>query len=272
MLRWISVAATVVLVAGTLAAYLKYRAVYDSIARVPVTDLGKRPVQFSTSSLNILVYGSDGRAGLTHHQQVELHTGNDQGQNTNTVMLVHISPGRHQVTVMSIPRDTMVPMYQCDGGAGYPAGGPIRTRTSSSTPCCPSAAHRACSRPSNRRPGYFVDHFRRAGHARLREGHQRRGRRERVRAPFNVNDPVSGLQLTAGEPHINGIQALAFWRTREDIGTGSGPRTDPARPVHVGTGGQGRAGRRPAVQPDPAAQRGHRRCRLDDHGLRHERV
>ena len=42
-----------------------------------------------------------------------------------------------------------------------------------------------------------------------------------VCVPYNVNDPVSGLDLPAGEHHINGIQALAFWRTREDIGTGS---------------------------------------------------
>ena len=42
-----------------------------------------------------------------------------------------------------------------------------------------------------------------------------------VCVPFNVNDPVSGLNLPAGEHHIDGIQALAFWRTREDIGTGS---------------------------------------------------
>jgi hypothetical protein len=32
---------------------------------------------------------------------------------------------------------------------------------------------------------------------------------------------MSGLNLAAGEQHINGIQALAFWRTREDLGDGS---------------------------------------------------
>jgi hypothetical protein len=36
-----------------------------------------------------------------------------------------------------------------------------------------------------------------------------------------VNDPVSGLSLPSGENHISGVQALAFWRTREDIGNGS---------------------------------------------------
>jgi len=42
-----------------------------------------------------------------------------------------------------------------------------------------------------------------------------------VCVPFNVNDTVSGLNLPAGKDHINGVQALAFWRTREAIGNGS---------------------------------------------------
>ena len=42
-----------------------------------------------------------------------------------------------------------------------------------------------------------------------------------VCVPFNVHDPVSGMNLPAGEQHINGVQALAFWWTREDIGNGS---------------------------------------------------
>ena len=32
---------------------------------------------------------------------------------------------------------------------------------------------------------------------------------------------MSGLKLTAGRHHIRGAQALAFWRTREDLGFGS---------------------------------------------------
>ncbi len=42
-----------------------------------------------------------------------------------------------------------------------------------------------------------------------------------VCVPFNVNDTTSGLKLKAGEQHISGIQALAFWRTRENLGDGS---------------------------------------------------
>ena len=36
VLRWVAVGAVVIVSAGTLAAYLKYRAVYDSITRVTV--------------------------------------------------------------------------------------------------------------------------------------------------------------------------------------------------------------------------------------------
>ena len=65
VLRWVAVAAVVIVAAGTLTAYLKYRAVYDSITRVtvPSTALGHRPPVYSTNSQNILVYGDDSRAG-----------------------------------------------------------------------------------------------------------------------------------------------------------------------------------------------------------------
>ncbi|HET9967415.1 MAG TPA: LCP family protein, partial [Streptosporangiaceae bacterium] len=42
-----------------------------------------------------------------------------------------------------------------------------------------------------------------------------------VCVPFNVNDTTSGLKLNQGEQHISGVQALAFWRTRENLGNGS---------------------------------------------------
>src|SRR4029077_11112858 len=121
VLRWVAVGAVVIVAAGTLGAYLKYRAVYDSITRVsvPSTALGHRPPVYSTNSLNLLVYGDDNRAGLTPHQQYILRTGHDQSNNTDPIMLVHISPARHQVTVISIPRATMVPVSQCGGVPGH---------------------------------------------------------------------------------------------------------------------------------------------------------
>jgi LCP family protein required for cell wall assembly len=222
VLRWVAVAAVVILAAGTLAAYLKYRAVYDSITRVnvPGAELGQRPQQYSTSSENILVYGSDSRKGLDAHQQYILHTGSDQGNNTDTIMLIHLSPGRHLVTVMSIPRDTMVPMYECDSGPGYPgqqadsnAYVQINSLLAAGGPVC-------LWKTVEQQTGIFINHFIGIGMLGFVKVVNDLGG-VNVCVPFNVNDPVSGLTLPSGENHIDGVEALAFWRTREDIGNGS---------------------------------------------------
>ena len=222
VLRWVAVGAVVILAAGTLAAYLKYRAVYDSITRVnvPGSELGQRPPEYSTASENILVYGDDSRKGLDAHQQYILHTGSDQTDNTDTIMIVHLSPGRHAVTVMSIPRDTMVPMYQCDAGPGYPASRPTPTPTCRSTRCWRSGGPVCLWKTVEQTTGIFINHFIGIGMLGFVKVVNDLGG-VNVCVPYNVNDPVSGLDLPAGEHHIDGIQALAFWRTREDIGTGS---------------------------------------------------
>ena len=222
VLRWVAVGAVVIVAAGTLGAYLKYRAVYDSITRVtvPSTALGHRPPVYSTNSLNILVYGDDNRAGLTPHQQYVLRTGHDQSNNTDTIMLVHISPGRHRLTVMSIPRDTMVPVYQCDSGPGYAgqqaspgAAVQINSLLQIGGPTC-------LWKTVEQVTGVRIDHFIGIGMLGFVKVVDDLGG-VNVCVPFRVNDPVSGLNLKSGEQHISGIQALAFWRTREDIGNGS---------------------------------------------------
>jgi len=222
VLRWVAVAAVVIVVAGTLTAYLKYRAVYDSITRVtvPGQDLGHRPPVYSTGSLNILVYGSDSRKGLTPHQQYILRTGDDQTDNTDTIMLVHFSPGRQRVSVVSIPRDTMVPQYSCPSGPGFtgqqadPAAEvQINSLLEIGGPTC-------LWKTVEQVTGVFISHFIGIGMLGFVNVINDLGG-VNVCVPYKVNDPVSGLNLKAGEQHISGIQALAFWRTREDIGTGS---------------------------------------------------
>jgi LCP family protein required for cell wall assembly len=222
VLRWVAVGAVVIVVAGTLAAYLKYRAVYDSITRitVPSTELGQRPPQYSTTSENILVYGDDSRKGLDRHEQYILRTGDDQTDNTDTIMVVHISPGRHEVTVMSIPRDTMVPTYQCDSGPGY-TGQQANPNSDVIINSLLQIGGPGCLwKTIEQATGIYINHFIGIGMLGFVKVVDDLGG-VNVCVPFTVNDPVSGLDMAAGEHHINGIQALAFWRTREDIGTGS---------------------------------------------------
>ena len=222
VLRWVAVAAVVILAAGTLTVYLKYRAIYDSITRVnvPGSELGQRPPEYSTDSENILVYGDDSRKGLDKHQQFILHTGSDQTNNTDTIMIIHLSPGRHLVTVMSIPRDTMVPMYQCDAGPGYP-GQQANPNSMVQINSLLAAGGPVCLwKTVEQQTGIFINHFIGIDMLGFVKVVNDLGG-VNVCVPFNVNDPVSGLSLPAGENHINGVQALAFWRTREDIGNGS---------------------------------------------------
>jgi LCP family protein required for cell wall assembly len=219
-LRWVSLGVVVILALGVVSVYGKYRQVYDSIKRVPLTDLGKRPVDYSTASMNILVYGSDSRAGLDAHQQYIFHTGDDQSDNTDTIMLIHMSPGRHLITVLSIPRDTMVPMYQCAAGPGYPGqqADPsqyviINSLLSVGGPSC-------LFETIEQQTGIYINHFIGLGMLGFVNVIDDLGG-VNVCVPFAVSDPMSGLDLPAGKDHVTGVQALAFWRTREDIGTGS---------------------------------------------------
>jgi LCP family protein required for cell wall assembly len=219
-LRWTALVVVVIVAGGVVTAYTKYKQIDDSIKRVPLTDLGKRPPQYSTASENILVYGSDSRAGLDAHEQFILHTGDDQTNNTDTIMLIHMSPGRHLITVLSIPRDTMVPMYQCAAGPGYPGqqADPdqfviINSLLAAGGPSC-------LFKTIEQQTGIFINHFIGLGMLGFVNVINDLGG-VNVCVPFAVDDPVSGLQLPAGKDHVTGVQALAFWRTREDIGTGS---------------------------------------------------
>ncbi len=68
------------------------------------------------------------RVALTRRQQLALHVGASSGElNTDTMMLVHISPAHSRVTVVSLPRDTWVniPGHGMNKiNAAYALGGP----------------------------------------------------------------------------------------------------------------------------------------------------
>ncbi len=45
----------------------------------------------SSGPLNVLLAGVDQRTGLTHHQELALHVGDDVSSNSDTLMLIHVS-------------------------------------------------------------------------------------------------------------------------------------------------------------------------------------
>jgi LCP family protein required for cell wall assembly len=214
---WTSVALVAVLVAGALVAYAKYRSYWDSIQRVDVAGLvGRQPPKLNNAE-NILVLGSDTRVG---QRGIGGSQGLIPGQRSDTLMLLHISPGHRRVTVVSIPRETMVPVLSCaasDGTTGQQAAPGqeelINAALNFGGPACTWKTFEAVTH-------IHIDHFILLDFTGFEKIINDLGGVD-VCLPVKVNDPLSGLSLSAGVHHVFGREALAFWRTREDLGDGS---------------------------------------------------
>lgn len=220
ILGWASAVLAVAVTAGLLGAYWKYRTVWSSIHHVSVTGLGKRPPKY-TNALNLLVFASGNTAGLTRRQERTLHVGIEAGDAVSeTIMVVHISPGRRRVTVLNIPRDTVVPVYACAAGngvAGQQASpGSVEQIDNTLTNGGPSCLWKTIEQQT----GIRIDHFVEMGYLGVVNVVNDIGGVS-VCLPFTVHNRQSGLRLARGQHHINGVQFLEFWRTRENIGTGS---------------------------------------------------
>ncbi len=220
ILAWTSVVVAAIVVAGSLTAYVKVRTVLDSIHHTTLTDLGKRPPKY-TNALNLLVFGTDKRAGLSAHLQVKLHVGTNQGENnTDTIMVVHISPGRGKVTALSLPRDLMLPAYECAPGGGGPGQQQDMTAQVQINSLFAIGGPSCLVKTVEQVTGIRLDHFIELGFGGFVNAINDLGG-VNVCLPFAINDYNSGLNLSKGPHHINGITALEFWRTRYSIGDGT---------------------------------------------------
>jgi LCP family protein required for cell wall assembly len=211
----VSIVVTLALVIGSLYAYLRYRSVWDSINRIDVSkDLGNRPPKYG-NALNVLLIGSDSRKG--RNGKIGGYT---PGQRSDTVMVLHISPGRHTAVVLSFPRDSVVPVFQCAAIGGTPG-----------QQAQPGQVEQLNSTFAFGGPGCLQKTLEDTTHIRLDDFIQLTfvGFEKvindiggvNVCLPQSVNVPQSGLHLSRGRHHIYGGQALAFWRSRESLGMGS---------------------------------------------------
>jgi LCP family protein required for cell wall assembly len=213
---WLSVAVVAILVMAIVGVYFVYRSDYQSIKRIDVAGIvGKQPPKLNNAE-NILLIGSDTRVG-----QHGLGGGPDSGcACSDTLMVLHISPGHHSVTVMSIPRDSMVPVEACapsDGTPGQDAAPGEFERINSTL----AYGGPACTfKVVGDQTGIHLDHFIELNFTGFINVVNDLGG-VNVCLPFTVDDQMSGLNLTAGVHHIDGKTALSFWRTREDVGEGS---------------------------------------------------
>jgi LCP family protein required for cell wall assembly len=213
VLAWVAAALVVVLVGGVLTAYAVYRDVFDKIHQVNVTGLGNRPRSYDNAQ-NILVIGSDTRHGK--NSKFGRHV---SGQRSDTIMVLHLSPGVRRAVVLSIPRDSVVPILACpqeSGSPGQPAQpGQVEQINETFANGGPGCLWKTIEHTTNIRLNHFAElNFTGFEHVINDLGGVR------ICLPFPINDPRSKLHLTAGIHHVGGAEALAYWRVRY-IGVGS---------------------------------------------------
>ena len=213
ILAWVAVALSIALVAGVLTAYVAYRNVFSNIKHVRVAGLGKRPRTFDRS-MNILVIGSDTRKGK--NAKFGKHIG---GQRSDTILVVHLSPGFRHAVVLSLPRDSVVPVLSCPKVPGSPG------QTAQ-----PGQVEQINATFANGGPGCLWKTIEQTTHIRLNHFAELNFSGfisvindlggVSICLPYAIHDRRSKLRLSRGIHHVMGAEALAYWRVRY-IGVGS---------------------------------------------------
>jgi len=184
-----------VVVLGVAAAGL-YFDLNSKLTRVNVLT----PTGFTSAGTNWLIAGSDSRGGLTRAEEAQLALGHDiSGGRSDTIMLLHMPSNGTRPTLVSIPRDSYVPI-QGHGynkiNAAYSLGGP-----------------KLLIQTVQNRTGLHIDHYMGIGFGGLVDVVNDVGG-VTVCLPGPMKDPKAGLNLKAGCQVLNGDQALGFVRTR----------------------------------------------------------
>lgn len=167
----------------------------------------------NTPGTNWLIVGSDSRAGLTADQADELSTGDETsaaGQRTDTIMLLHLPVGGDPPTLVSLPRDSSVPIPG-EGrhklNAAYAFGGPTLLVQTVETVT-----------------GVHVDRYAEIGLGGFAAIVDDIGGVQ-LCPQEPIDDPLAGLDIPAGCQELSGPEALGYVRTRHS------PRGDLDRVV-----------------------------------------
>lgn len=206
------------LVCGLGAVYL-YRHYSGNLTVVDADDqiVADRPDKLAVEGphepLNILVMGSDSRD--CDGCALDKHT--DEGQRSDTTILIHLSADREHAYGVSIPRDTMVSRPECKTGNGdiAPAADYQMWNAAFSVggPACTVAQVESVS-------GIRIDHFVVVDFSSFKSMVDAVGGVE-VCIPEDIDDRAHDIYLPAGTREISGDEALSYVRVRHGVGDGS---------------------------------------------------
>lgn len=212
--------ASVLLVSGGGWAFQDY--VLGSIKRVDAFgNLKNRPDAGPKGAMNILLAGVDRREGMSQADISRLHLGRADGARSDTMMLVHVSAKHDKVTVVSLPRDSLVtiPSHKSNGTEAA-KGADVSERQGKLNWAYSYGGPQLTVQTVEHSTGVHVDHYVEINFLGFLKVVNALGG-VTVCTPQAINDPKSGLNLPAGKSDVDGTTALAYARARYTLTGGS---------------------------------------------------
>jgi LCP family protein required for cell wall assembly len=187
----------------------------------PFEGLGNRPDSGPKGAMNILIAGVDRREGMKPDQIRRLRLGRFEGERSDTMMLVHLSANHDKVSVVSLPRDSLVtiPSHRSNGSEGA-KGAAVPARQGKLNWAYTFGGSRLSIATVEQSTGVRVDHYVEVNFLGFIKVVDALGG-VTVCTEQPINDQKSGLQLPAGRSHVDGEKALAYARARYTL-TGGG--------------------------------------------------
>ncbi|MFD5396981.1 LCP family protein [Streptomyces sp. NPDC127097] len=171
-----------------------------------------RPKNVDDGSMDILVMGSDSRAGKNNEY------GRDEGAaRSDTAMIVHVYKGRKKASVVSVPRDTMIKRPDCSkDGKDVPGANRAMFNTAFEVggPACAVKTVESIS-------GIRMDHFLEVDFTGFKKLIDALGGVE-ITTSKAIDDNSSHLHLKPGTHTLDGEHALGLVRTRHGVPGGDG--------------------------------------------------
>ncbi|MFD0446367.1 LCP family protein [Streptomyces indonesiensis] len=205
--------AAVLVLGGAGLGYLYYK-LNGNLTGVDVNAaLGaNRPKNVDNGSMDILVLGSDSRAGKNAKY------GTDEGTSrSDTAMIVHVYKGHKKASVISIPRDTLIQRPSCTtkGGQQTPAvqAAMFNSAYEAGGPACTIKTVESMT-------GIRMDHFLEVDFSGFKQLIDDLGG-VNITTTAPIHDPKSHLDLEASPHTLDGEQSLGLVRTRHGVGDGS---------------------------------------------------
>ncbi|RSS51554.1 LCP family protein [Streptomyces sp. WAC01280] len=218
VLLWTGGTMAFVLVGGATGAYMLYKKLDDNIH--VVEPIGNQSAGFRKGeAFNVLIIGTDKRTGEGNGGYGDK---NSPGH-ADTTILFHVSKDRTNATALSIPRDLMTTIPECQ--SRQPDGSiltiPGQAKARFNVSLGQDGRDAGCTmRTVKELTGLTVDHFMMVDFNAVKELTTAVGG-VKVCVEKPVDDPKSHLKLPAGESVIEGEKALAFVRTRSSFGNKS---------------------------------------------------